>query len=450
MERNKGEVYLVSEAITAGRTLQRSVRRHALGWLVAANAVGFWLAALLLWPELNELTAPFTYGRWVPLHLDWQLYGWCALPLVGALYRFYFNASSAETWFGRVGLWAWTFALMYAGLTWLAGGASGKLFINFADSARVGWTLALLVLWLVIAGFWLRVERGFRTRLAQLMGDVLLVLLLTVPFLFYWAAGLTVYPVVDPDSGGATGASLFGSTLALVALFGLLPHLLRLKKIGNDRYYWPAFILSVTFFAGMQHSNASHHNLGQIAGMAVLLAWIPAMAVFARTYRWAENSRRWLTAAFVWWLSLVVTGFLTFLPGWSERLKFTNALVAHSHLAMAGLVTSLHVAILLNLDFGAGKLAGVAAKVETPASLPARRREEFTLSDWSFWLWQTSCALHVTVLLWLGWNEGGDPSLLYVRGGLADWCYGLRFAAGGAMFVASLNWLWAAWKNDQE
>ncbi len=156
-----------------------------------------------------------------------------------------------------------------------------------------------------------------------------------------------------------------------------------------------------------------------------------------------------LVAAFVWWLSLVVTGFLTFLPGWSERLKFTNALVAHSHLAMAGLVTSLHVAILLNLDFGAGKLAGVAAKAES-ASLPVRRREEFTLSDWSFWLWQTSCALYVTALLWLGWNEGGDPSLLYVRGGLADWCYGLRFAAGGAMFVVSLNWLWAAWKNDQE
>ena len=31
------------------------------------------------------------------------------------------------------------------------------------------------------------------------------------------------------------------------------------------------------------------------------------------------------------------TGFVIFLPGWSERLKFTNALVAHAHLAMAGL-----------------------------------------------------------------------------------------------------------------
>jgi hypothetical protein len=54
------------------------------------------------------------------------------------------------------------------------------------------------------------------------------------------------------------------------------------------------------------------------------------------------------------------------------------------------------------------------------------------------------------VLLWLGWQEGGNPGLLWVGGGVADWCYGLRLAAGAAMFVASIQWLYAAWKNDQE
>ena len=135
--------------------LHRSVRRHALGWLVAANTIGLWLAALLLWPDLNDLTAPFTYGRWVPLHLDWQLYGWCALPLVGALFRFYFPDSFAAVRAGRLGLWLWTVALAYAGATWLAGGANGKLFINFAGSARVVWSLALLGLWVLIDWQWL-------------------------------------------------------------------------------------------------------------------------------------------------------------------------------------------------------------------------------------------------------------------------------------------------------
>ena len=405
--------------------LATSLRRHALGWLVAANTVGLGLAALLLWPDLNDLTAPFTYGRWVPLHLDWQLYGWGALPLVGALFRFYFADSPAAIRAGRLGLWIWTGALAYAGATWLAGGASGKLFINFAGPARIAWSLALFVLWALIAWFWLKVERGLRTRLDKIVGNTLLLLLFTVPFLLYWAGNPSVYPAVNPSSGGPTGTSLLGSTLVLVALFGILPHLLRLEKIGSDRYFWPALGLSAAFYAGMRHSHASHHEFGQIAGIALLLAWIPAMVVYARTYRWADISRRWLIAAFGWWLALVVTGFLIFLPGWSERLKFTNAFVAHSHLAMAGMLTSLYLAILFNL--------------------PGRWKPGL----WSFWLWQAGCAAHIGVLFWLGWQEGADPTLLYVRGGVADWCYGLRFGAGAVMWMASISWLWAAWKHEE-
>ncbi len=83
-------------------------------------------------------------------------------------------------------------------------------------------------------------------------------------------------------------------------------------------------------------------------------------------FGWAPVSRRWLGAAFVWWCLLVLTGWLDFLPGISERVKFTNVLVAHSHLAMAGMVTSLNVALLLNLgpahapslrSFGCGRAA---------------------------------------------------------------------------------------------
>lgn len=416
--------------------LASSVRRHALGWLVAANTVGLWLATLLLWPDLNDLTAPFTYGRWMPLHLDWQLYGWCSLPVVGALFRFYLTASPGATRAGRMGLWAWTLALAYAGVTWLAGGASGKLFISFAGSARVVWALALLGLWVLLAWRWFRVgqvsdlpdgtSQTCPGRVARRLGNGLLLLLLAVPFLLYWSADPAVYPAVNPRSGGATGTSLLGSILVLVALFGLLPQLLRLEKIRNDKYFWPAFALSSVFYAGMRHTHVSHHELGQIIGLGLLLAWIPLVVGYARMYRWTSPSRLWLNAAFGWWLLLVVTGFLTFLPDWSERLKFTNALVAHSHLAMAGLVTSLHVAILLNL--------------------PGR----WLPPTWSFWLWQAGCAVHITVLFWLGWCEGTEPALLYVRGGLADWCYGLRFVAGGMMWFASINWLWAAGKNDQE
>ena len=86
--------------------------RHALGWLVAANALGVWLSALLLWPRLGELTGEVSYGRILPLHLNWQLYGWSSLPLIGWLFSIYgVSRGSAARWTGPV-VRAWSTVLM--------------------------------------------------------------------------------------------------------------------------------------------------------------------------------------------------------------------------------------------------------------------------------------------------------------------------------------------------
>ena len=52
--------------------------KHALGWLVFGNAVGLYLSVLLLVPSWQ--VGAWTYGRWVPVRLNVQLYGWTALP----------------------------------------------------------------------------------------------------------------------------------------------------------------------------------------------------------------------------------------------------------------------------------------------------------------------------------------------------------------------------------
>lgn len=115
-----------------------AVRRHSLGWLVAANLAGLWLAVLLLWPGLNDLLAPLTYGRWVPLHLDWQLYGWCALPLVGLLFHYYLPEDDRAAFAARLSLAIWSLALLAGGLSWLAGGVGGKLFLDWAGPGSRG------------------------------------------------------------------------------------------------------------------------------------------------------------------------------------------------------------------------------------------------------------------------------------------------------------------------
>ncbi len=401
-----------------------AVRRHSLSWLVAANLVGLLLALLLLWPDLNNALAPFTYGRWVPLHLNWQLYGWCALPLVGVLFSHYLPEDRRALFGARLALGIWTAVLLLGGLTWLAGRVSGKIFLEWTGAARWLWSFAGLVLWLVL------LQQARRRRdVISWWGRGLLVALGSVPLLLYWAAGPRVYPAVNPQSGGATGASLLASTLGVIAIFGLLPWLLRLEPVGGARARWwfaATLVLSILLCAGISHGNASNHRLDQIAGLGSLAVWIPLVWFYARAFVWSPPARRWLAAAFGWWLLLVLSGWFDFLPGISERVKFTNVLVAHSHLAMAGMVTSLNLALLLSLGPG-------------PALRPS-----------GFWLWQLGCALQVGALCWLGWLEGADPARLYMRGGVADLCYGLRLLAGGAMFAASVGWWWILTRHHHE
>jgi len=61
--------------VTGTRGLQREVMLFSFGWLTAANLIGFLLSLLLLFPGLGNLLGPVTYGRLMPLHMEWHLYG---------------------------------------------------------------------------------------------------------------------------------------------------------------------------------------------------------------------------------------------------------------------------------------------------------------------------------------------------------------------------------------
>ncbi len=397
--------------------LGRLVARHSLGWLLAANLVGVWLAALLVWPALGDFAAPLAYGRWVPLHLDWQLYGWCALPLVGLMLAWCLDRRHpAVLAHARVALAAWSLALVLGGISWLGGLTSGKIFLEWHGWARPVLPVAMLVLWTLLGAhtWWRWTELG---KLAGSMRVTLLALLLPVPSLLYWAAGRTVYPAVNPDSGGATGAALLGSTLGVVTLFGLLPLLLGVARRRRTRWFWPALGVGWLCFALLDHGDTSHHDWAQVAGLTLLLPLIPLLVRYWGAFTWHDAARPWLRAMLVWWGLLVVNGWLIFLPGFSERLKFTNGLVAHSHLAMAGLLTC-HGGLIL-------------------AELTGRRTRR-----WAFATWQVGCAVQIVALLTLGWAEGINPAASFRRDLLPQALLIVRLAAGAAMTVASARWWW--------
>jgi len=218
---------------------------HSLAWLLIANCVGLLLAILLLFPGLNGVLGEWTYGRWMPVHLNLQLYGWCSLPLVGWLLKVYrVDATPAARW-SRPALWAWSAALAFGAVSWLTGHTGGKLFLDWQGYARVLFPLATFMLWLVLA--WALRSRWSSDqsvttaeRVAKVFG---LIVLLSVPATLYWAADPKIYPPVNPDTGGPTGASLLESTLGIVSVLLLLPYGCGCKLCGGKEFLYAAWAL---------------------------------------------------------------------------------------------------------------------------------------------------------------------------------------------------------------
>jgi cytochrome c oxidase cbb3-type subunit 1 len=194
-------------------------------------------------------------------------------------------------------------------------------------------------------------------------------------------------------------------------------------------------MLHFAVFALIDHGDSSNHDPVQIAALTSLAIWPPLVAYRLRAFSWSAVARRWLAALAVWSALLVATGVLGFLPGVLERWKFTNALVAHAHIAMAGLVSCWMVVILDSLIRG--------------SSSPESRLREVFASRRGFWAWQLGCGLYVAAMLVLGTLEGFDPGLVIRAEALSQAFYALRWGAGGLMFWASLGWLRAAWSHLQ-
>jgi len=451
------------------RRLQCVTAMYSLLWLLAANLVGLWLAAVLLWPELGKLAGEFTYGRWMPLHMDWQLYGWCALPLVGLLMGYFLREDDAAD--AQLGFVLWSAAMGLAGVLSLHGVVSGKLFLNWSGLGRVAFPVAQLVLWAILlrasVARWRRIGKTDTKQILQL---ALLALLLASPFSLFWSTGAAVYPPIDPESGGATGHSLLASSLGILAIFGLLPYMLRVPlrdgavlerrgftredrtvlerrgftredrtvPVAKDRrasqvkplrfgaarwrwVYWGGMALSTVVWLLLDHGNAANTQPGQILGLGVLLLWVPLLWQYFRAHEWPAPLRRWLGAFLFWWGFLTLSGFIIFLPGVLDLMKFTNGLVAHAHLAMAGMFGALNMLVLGSLG---------EAKSRDPWSDRA-----------AFWLWQAGVFVYVIAMSAQGVREGLDPTVLFGDNAGTSLLYGIRLFAGALMLAANLRWL---------
>uniref|UniRef100_E6PXC9 Cytochrome oxidase subunit I profile domain-containing protein n=1 Tax=mine drainage metagenome TaxID=410659 RepID=E6PXC9_9ZZZZ len=410
---------------------------HSLFWLVVANGIGVWLALLLLAPDAGRMMGAWSYGRWMPVHLNLQLYGWMSLPLVGWLMKLYRADHEPFARWSRAAIHLWSLTLLLGSLDWLNGHSSGKLFLDWTGWLRVLFPAMICFLWLVLAAAWQGSRRAAlrTTGLANAARGMGLLLLLLVPVALYIACSPALYPPVNPDSGGPTGASQLESSLVIVLILFLLPYgIARRKNTGRGaiRLSWLIFIVEALLCLGLGRADVSHHRPVQFLSLASLLVWVPLIPLYFRAFQWPANTRMWRVSVLVWWALLVPSGWALFLPGILDRLKFTDGLVGHSLLAMAGFVTSLLVLLLVAL-LNSETLDSEVSDHPLHRVFAAR---------WAFLLWQGATLAYVVIMLYAGWIEGAYPAWTMVPSSARNTLYAVRLLLGLAMTLASANWLW--------
>lgn len=404
--------------------------RLALAWLVIGNAIGVMLAVLLVVPSLNVWLGEWTYGRWMMVHMNILLFGWASLPMVGFLIHVYGADSGVTAQWSRPVVWLWSAGLLIGAYSWLSGQSSGKLFLDWTGYARAFFPLALGMLWLVLGIAFLRKPRmGPEASLeASIAKGAGLLALAAVPVMLFAASASGNYPGINPDTGGPTGQSQLESSLGVVLIllfvpFGIAP---RAKARRNTMAAaWCVFIAELALCASLQRADISHHELSQWLSLGSMLVWIPLVPAYYRAFQWRPSTRGWRIAMQWWWAFLVLSGWVLFLPGVLDRIKFTDVLVGHSLVAVAGFLS----AFLLLVT----------------TQLLGEERAWIVTRTWSFWTWNLGVLAYVVIITIAGCFESENPAFTIVPGAARNALYVLRVLTGVAMLASSLEWLVASW-----
>jgi cytochrome c oxidase cbb3-type subunit 1 len=183
---------------------------------------------------------------------------------------------------------------------------------------------------------------------------------------------------------------------------------------------WAVMVAEFVLCFALGRADISHHRPAQFLSLGSLLLWIPLTPAYYAAFNWNANTHRWRIAFLCWWAALVLTGWVLFLPGILDHFKFTDGLVGHSLLAMAGFTSSLLIFVLVQLLGEEGWIFN-------------RTR--------SFYGWNIAVLGYVVLMTAAGWREGFDPTFTILPGVARNVIYILRLVVGVVMLAASLDWL---------
>ena len=358
---------------------------------------------LLLLPSLNAVLGEWTYGRWMMVHVNILLYGWCSLPMLGWLFRIYGADRGPPARWCRPVLWAWSTALVHRMRS--RGSPVTPAASSFSTGPampRIAFPVAMLALWLLLAGLtgscleFRAKQTMVSPRCAKIIG---LAILLAVPFAIYIASSPGLYPAINPVTGGPTGESQLESSLGVVAILLIVPFGVARRK---SRPPLASRVSAIVFAAEVAIVSIHEPRRRQPShALAIPQPRQPARLASARTRILCNlSSGTTIRAAGALLFSgggdsSLLSGWIMFLPGVLDHFKFTDGLVGHSLVAVAGFLTALLAVVMV-------QLLGEDGWILT-------RR-------WSFHMWNWSVLAYVVVMLIAGWHEGSDPAFTIVPG----------------------------------
>jgi cytochrome c oxidase cbb3-type subunit 1 len=207
--------------------------------------------------------------------------------------------------------------------------------------------------------------------------------------------------------------------LFVVGLMLLLPRVAAVsRREKKSRGIWIFFAVSWLVFGVTEALGGTHFDWLQIGALLLLLPWAWWIPRDWAGFAWPEGSNVWRGAMLGWWGLLVVSGLLMYQPGVLDHLKFTQGLVAHTHLAMAGFTTSFCALLLVLIT---GRRIGGA---------------------WSVALWHAAVLGMIVTLALMGWQEGEGPSWMLAHPVWREWGLVIRAAFGLLMLSVSVIWLY--------
>jgi cytochrome c oxidase cbb3-type subunit I len=337
---------------------------HAIAWAIFGLVVGSFLSLLQVTPQTQTFIDPITYGRIIPVHLNSMLYGWTGLLCLHFVRGVFDVHSKTQIAFDLlVRVWSFVLALCLGHI--LCGHSSGKIFLEFEGWSRV--LLILLMLWMSLTFIYsthflkyeveysLWMKRGLRL---FAYGSLL------VPMALIFATSPKTYPPINPDTGGPTGFDLMGSTVLVMPFLLFLPRYLvqhttrrlresmpsadtlytedssipkplRFSRI--EKIFWALWLGHLVYFIVFSHGAASHHEVREILSMFSLWLWMGVLIYLYDQFKWGDALKIWANFLLCWYCFLTITATVMFLPGILDDIKFTSNLVAHAHLAMAGM-----------------------------------------------------------------------------------------------------------------